>query len=204
MVYSRKNCQGLDKSLDTLTVGLQENWLKSHSYLFPAIMFISTFLWYRKSRLWKFYFNLLDDTIKQFKNAKIDRLGWEELAKKSASNLVEDYFSVLFLFEIDYLRRVIENNKHTFWAADKSVTTQTIPHAEHVLARVTTTQELIDETAFCERNVSKLFYWRFAFCGLGLFVLSLFWFLFRKQRLPGQITSKTTTPQSQINRNYED
>ena len=120
--------------------------------------------------------------------------GWEKIAEQNANSLVSDYFGVLFQFELEYLRFVIIENKRTFWKADSSSSSHPDVSKEHVLAQYISTEKITDGKAFCESKMGRIFYWRFFFCGAGLFFQSIFWVVFRKKRDKGVLRTEEVRP----------
>jgi hypothetical protein len=129
---------------------------------------LATFLWYRKGRLWNFYDSIVKDSVKQVTNDSLDRKAWEIMARKKCNSLGEELFNSLFRFEIEYLRKIIIDNKHALWI----VTVES-----NGKRQITIT----DKEKYAIYKMKEIFYEDIRYCGLGLFIKSIAYFLQKKK-----------------------
>jgi hypothetical protein len=155
--------------------------------LTAIILAITTFLWYRKGRLWNFYDALLIKYSEQIKSNSLDRKQWGKIALEQCADLSQDTFQSLFRFEVEYLRKSILDNNYEFWIADSEAVNGT---------QVTYT----DKEAFCRYRLSELFLPDLRFCGLRLFYRALCWHINKaKDEDKGFEVKQLTSEQQQVN-----
>lgn len=142
-----------------------------------AMIAITTFLWYRKGRLWNFYDELLSKCIDQIQRNSIDRERWEQIALEQCDYLSKQTFQSLFRFEVEYLRQAIKDRQYAFWIADSETTLN-----EQVV--------YTDKEKFCRYRLRQLFYPDLRFCGLGLFLRALYWQITKKEEDKGYMRKK--------------
>ena len=138
----------------------------------PSIIAGITFLWYRRGRLWNFYYSIIDESLKQIISDSLDRKAWEEMASQNLDKLVNNLFGILCEFEIEYLRFTIHDKKYLLWVSDSATNTDE-------------DYEITDKEAFCIYCLRKTYFTDFRLCGLVLFVKSLFYYLFRNKKEKG-------------------
>lgn len=136
---------------------------------------IITFLWKRRGRLWGFYYSIISKSIEQFKTDSLDFVKWEEIAFKNCDLLVKDLSGSLFRFEIEYLRKKIIDNKDLLWNSDSSTTVEKVMDDQLNLKWVEKSIKITDKEKFCIHSLEKAFLGDFRFCGIGLFLKSIYY-----------------------------
>jgi hypothetical protein len=134
----------------------------------PVILAFGTFAWYRSGRLWKFYYNMLDDSTKQMVEASIHFDGWDEIAKKHTIALGTDYFGALLQIEIEYLRYKVEESRWEFWSADGSSGSHTEVDENLNRTRAEISQRVHDKKKFAHTLMREIFFKEVRIGGLGL------------------------------------
>jgi hypothetical protein len=161
----------------------------------PLVIAIITFLWYRSGRLWSFYYFVLSQSsLEQIKLDSLDFGKWEEIAFKNCDLLQKDLFVSLFRFEIEYLRNKIIKNKNLFWGGDSSTTTtvEKVKDDPLKLKRVENSRKIIDHEKYCIHSLKKTYFGDFRFCGIGLFLKSI-WYQLWKDEDKGYTETKSET-----------
>lgn len=159
-----------------------------HIKLTAIILALATFLWYRKGRLWNFYDELLNKCSEQIKENSIDRERWEKIALEQCSHLSKETFHSLFRFEVEYLQKIILDNKHEFWIPDSST-------ADGMQITYT------NKEAFCKYRLSELFLPELRFCGFRLFYRAFCWHMTKeKDEDKGFEVKQITSDQQNANR----
>ncbi|MBI5796167.1 MAG: hypothetical protein HZA47_07645 [Planctomycetes bacterium] len=155
---------------------------------------IITFLWKRRGRLWIFYYSIISKSIEQFKTDSLDFVKWEEIAFQNCDLLVKDLSGSLFRFEIEYLRKIIIGNKYLLCIGDSS-TTATVEKVKDdplKLKRVENSRKIIDHEKYCIHSLKKTYFGDFRFCGIGLFLKSI-WYQLWKDKDKGYTETKSET-----------
>ncbi|MBI5677440.1 MAG: hypothetical protein HZC52_02870 [Planctomycetes bacterium] len=119
---------------------------------------IITFLWKRRGRLWIFYYSIISKSIEQFKTDSLDFVKWEEIAFQNCDLLVKDLSGSLFRFEIEYLRKIIIDNKYLLWISDSSTTVEKVIDDHLNLKWVEKSIKRKILYSFFEKNI----FWRFS------------------------------------------
>ena len=134
----------------------------------------ASFLWYRSGRLWKFYYSMLDEAIKQSKTASIMRDQWKEIAKRYIDLLVSDYFGALLRCEIEFLRDLINESIDEFVIPDSSTNSHPEMGADlNAKQVVTSTTYHNNKGAHAEYWMRMLYYRRFRWGGARLLLASI-------------------------------
>jgi hypothetical protein len=132
--------------------------------------------------LWNFYDELLVKCSEQIKENSIDRERWEEIALEQCTLLSKQTFQSLFRFEVEYLRKIILDNKYEYWIADSEA-------SNGVLTTYT------DKEAFCRYRLSELFLPDLRFCGFRLFYRALSCYLNKEKEQNKGFEAKQLTPE---------
>jgi hypothetical protein len=146
------------------------DWLKFTS---PFVIGLIAFVWYRRGRLWKFYYTLLDATVEQMVHESINREAWQEIARLHTTSLGTDYFGALFHFEIEYLRFKIHESMLKFRSADGLYTSYLEFDKELNTVRVEEGQTVTDKAHFANTLMRKIFFKEVRLGGIGLFFKSV-------------------------------
>ena len=160
----------------------------------PLVIAITTFLWYRSGRLWSFYYSIISKSSEQIKSDSLDFVKWEKIAFNNCDLLEKDLFASLFRFEIEYLRNKIIKNKNLFWGGDLSTTTtvEKVKDDPLKLKRVENSIKIIDHEKYCIHSLKKTYFGDFRFCGIGLFLKSI-WYQLWKDEDKGYTETKSET-----------
>lgn len=158
----------------------------------PLVIAITTFLWYRSGRLWSFYYSIISQSSEQIKLDSLNFVKWEEIAFKNCDLLEKDLFVSLFRFEIEYLRNKIIDNKYLLWISDSSTTVEKVIDDHLNLKWVEKSIKITDKEKFCIHSLKKAFFGDFRFCGIGLFLKSI-WYQLWKDEDKGYTETKSET-----------
>jgi|GEM_PF-3539929 len=156
-------------------------------FILPKIITATTlmaavvFLWYRRGRLWSFYYSVISQSLPQIKSDSLNRSAWENIAFENLELLVKNLFPSLFEFEIEYLRNKITDNQYLLWISDSSTTVEKATDNRSNTKWVQKEIVITDKEKYCLYSLKKIFFNEFSFCGLGLF-LNSFIYRFRKKK----------------------
>ena len=153
---------------------------------------IITFLWKRRGRLWSFYYSIISKSSEQIKSDSLDFVKWEKIAFNNCDLLEKDLFASLFRFEIEYLRNKIINYKYLLWISDSSITKEKVIDDHLNLKWVEKSIKITDKEKFCIHSLKKAFFGDFLFCGIGLFLKSI-WYQLWKDEDKGYTETKSET-----------
>lgn len=156
-----------------------------------TVIAVVTFLWYRRGRLWSFYYSIISQSLQQIKTNSLDRNAWEKIAFENLDSLVKSLFGSLFEFEMEYLRNKIIDNRHLLWIADSSTSNEEIIENGEV-KWVEKNIIITDKEEFCIHSLKKTFFTDFRFCGFCLFIKSIIYRV-RKKENTGYIEKNSET-----------
>lgn len=124
-----------------------------------ATIFVAavTFLWYRKGRLWNFYHSIIKDSIEQITKDSLDREAWEKIAREKCVESGKGLFDRCLKFELEYLRKKIDDNKHLLWISGSLSDSK-----KHI--------NVYDKEKYALYFDKMVFYDDFCLCSLSLFV----------------------------------
>ena len=103
----------------------------------------------------------------QIKESSIDRKRWEEISLEQCTHLSKEAFHSLFRFEVEYLQKIISDNKYELWIPDSFVS-----DGEQI--------KYTNKEEFCVHRLSELFLPEIRFCGFRLFCHALCWHMKKK------------------------
>jgi len=161
--------------------------------LTPFILPLLAFAWYRRGRLWKFYYTMLDDVIDQSRVSSINWDKWENIAKKHTTSLSMDFFGALCQFELAYLRYQIKQARWEFWTADGSATAYLKINQDLEATHVVERERINDKEKFAETTMRKVFFKKMRFFGIWFFIKS-FIYIFTKDKSTGIEKSRSEKP----------
>jgi len=152
---------------------------------------IATFLWYRRGRLWGFYYSVISQSLMQIKSNSLDRKAWEKIAFENLEFLVKNLFPSLFEFEMEYLQNKITDNQYLLWIGNSSTTVEMVNDNKSDKKWVQKEIVITDKGKFCLYSLKKMFFNEFSFCGLGLFINSIIYRFKKKKSDPGYTERKS-------------
>ena len=156
-----------------------------------TIIAVVTFLWYRRGRLWSFYYSIVYQSLQQIKSDSLDRIAWEKIAFENLDLLVKNLFGVLFEFEIEYLRNKIIDNKYLLWVTNSSTSSEETIE-KNKIKWIEKEIIITNKEEFCIHSLKKTFFTDLRFCGLILFAKSICYY-FRKKEKKGYTERKSET-----------
>lgn len=145
-----------------------------------TVIALVTFLWYRRGRLWSFYYSVIYQSLQQIKTKSIDRIAWEKMAFENLDLLVKSLFGSIFEFEMEYLRNKIIDNQHLLWIAGLSTSNEQIIENEKV-KWVEKNITITNKEEYCIHSLKKIFFTDFRFCGFCLFIKSIIYRVRKKE-----------------------
>jgi len=154
---------------------------------------VLTFLWYRRGRLWSFYYSIISQSLQQIKADSLNRSAWEKIAFKNLDLLVKNLFGSLFEFEIEYLRYKITDNQYLLWVGDSSTTGEKVTDKQLNVKWVQKEITITDKEEFCLHSLKKTFFADFRFCGFVLFIKAIIYRI-RKKENTGYKERNSETP----------
>lgn len=157
-----------------------------------TVIAVVTFLWYRRGRLWNFYYSIISQSLQQIKNDSLNRNAWEKIAFENLDLLVKSLFGSLFEFEMEYLRNKITDNQYLLWVSDSSITGEKVTDNQMNIKWVQKEITITDKEEFCVHSLKKTFFTDFRFCGFFLFIKSII-YLVRKKENTGYIEKNSET-----------
>jgi hypothetical protein len=158
-----------------------------------TVIAVVTFLWYRRGRLWSFYYSIISQSLQQIKTDSLDRIAWEKIALENLDLLVKNLFPSLFEFEIAYLRNKITDNQYLLWVSDSSSSGEKVTDNQLNVKWVQKEITITNKEEFCVHSLKKTFFADFCFFGFGLFIKSIIYRV-RKKENTGYIERNTEAP----------
>ena len=158
-----------------------------------TVIAVVTFLWYRRGRLWSFYYSIISQSLQQIKTDSLDRIAWEKIGLENLDLLVKNLFPSLFEFEIEYLRNKITDNQYLLWVSDSSSSGEKVTDNQLNVKWVQKEITITNKEEFCVHSLKKTFFADFRFFGFGLFIKSIIYRV-RKKENTGYIERNTETP----------
>ncbi|MDR4507652.1 MAG: hypothetical protein MRJ65_05345 [Candidatus Brocadiaceae bacterium] len=147
-----------------------------------TVIAVVTFLWYRRGRLWSFYYSIISQSLQQIEKDSLDRIAWEKIAFENLDSLVKNLFGSLFQFEIEYLRNKIIDNQYLLWICDSSIEGEKVIE-NNTVKWVEKEITITNKEAFCSHSLKKTFFTDFRFCDLVLFINSIIYIGFERKKI---------------------
>jgi len=164
-------------------------WIKQgvEGFITALVFAVIAFLWLRRTALWKFYQKILNEAQQQFKKDSLDRDAWKKLWV-----LEWDLVGSIFVFEMDYLRNLIESNHLILWDTLNGASTELIEDKKDIICYKRYEKTIKDPEKYCELIVWNLLRSKFRYCGLFLFFNALLWSFKNKPKRVLCVDERTT------------